>query len=322
VDSSSASANHGIGQSVLTVTLNPALDRTYAAPGFTVGAVHRVGEPTVVAGGKGINVARVIRTLGGDALTTGFLAGKAGGVLQQALDDEGISSDFVAVSGETRTCVKIVDPGAGTQTELNEAGPRISDSDRDALLAKLRALLPGCRYLVLSGSLPPGTPADFYARIIDMARDETGTQAILDASGDALVQGIAARPFLAKPNVHELADLGIDPEPLETAARRLRELRGLTMALVTAGPRGAVLSTPEDDWMAVPPAITVRSAVGSGDSLTAGFLWALAGGSPPGEALALGVGAGAANAQGIGSGFCDRASIADLAARTVVTQLR
>ena len=307
-----------MGPSILTVTVNPAIDRTYTVPGFSLNTVHRSNAAVSTIGGKGINVARVYRTLGGDARTTGFIGGSTGELIRRGLNAEGIPNDFIGIGGESRICLKIMDPLAGTQTEINETGPVVLDADCDALCERLRELLPGCAYLVLSGSLPPGAPVDLYARAIRLAQDELGIAAVLDASGAALEHGIAASPYLVKPNVFELGALGIDPEPIEVAAQQLRDRYGVAVALVTAGARGAAVSSTDTVWSAKAPEIDVKSAVGSGDALIAGFLWSLGNRADLPSALALGIGAGAANGMSYGAGFCKREEILDLASRTVV----
>lgn len=307
--------------SILTVTLNAAVDKTYTVPGFALNAVHRPARMRVTAGGKGINVARVYQTLGGRALATGFLGGSNGEYIQKQLATEGIPSAFVNVCEESRICIAVMDPIAGTQTEVNENGPHVAVSDCDALLGRLRELLPGCEAVVLSGSIPPGTPATIYRDIIRLVQEEFGVPAVLDTSGDPLVQGITAKPYLAKPNQHELIALGIEADDVETAVQALRERYGLMVALVSAGARGAFLAGPEGVWSALPPRVRLVSAVGSGDSLTAGFLWALGRGETLPEALRLGVGAGTANVLSESAGFLESTQVFNLASRTRLTRL-
>ena len=307
--------------SLLTVTLNAAVDKLYTVPGFAVDRVHRPTEMRVFAGGKGINVARVYQTLGGNVRATGFLGGINGVKIRLSLREEGIRFDSVMVSQESRLCMAIIDPIAGTQTEINEIGPQVTSVDCEALLARLRELLPGSDAVVLSGSIPPGTPSGIYGDIIRMAQAEFGVKAVLDASGEALKLGITASPFLAKPNVHELAVLEVGGEGWGGSAQALRDKYSLPLAMVTGGPRGAVVASDEGVWEAAPPAIDLVSAVGSGDSLTAAFLWALHQNWTLPDALKLGVAAGAANATTYGSGFCAREQVFELASQTPVNKL-
>ena len=307
--------------SLLTVTLNAAVDKLYTVPGFVVDRVHRPSEMRVFAGGKGINVARVYQTLGGAVRATGFLGGANGIRIRLGLREEYLRPDFISVSQESRLCMAIIDPASGTQTEINENGPEVTFEECNRLLNALRELLPGSDAVVLSGSIPPGAPPGIYRDMIRMAQDEFGVKAILDASGEPLKLGITASPFLAKPNVHELAALEVGGDGWGGSAQALRDKYSLPLAMITGGPRGAVVAADEGIWEAAPPAIDLVSAVGSGDSLTAAFLWALAQEWMLPDALKLGVAAGAANATTYGSGFCSREQIFALAEKTTVNQL-
>jgi tagatose 6-phosphate kinase len=303
------------------VTLNAAVDTTYTVPGFTLDRVNRPAAARVTAGGKGVNVARVYQTLGGRATATGFLGARNGDDIHRWLTAEGIPSGFVRVPGESRVCIAIMDPATGTQTEINEFGPTVSHADCDALMDRLRELLPGCCVVVLSGSLPPGTPTTFYRDVIRLAQDEYGVRAVLDASGEALQRGIEAGPYLVKPNIHELTALDITSHDLPEATALLRSRYGVLLAMVTAGPQGAVVCSDMGSWSATPPAVRVLSAVGSGDSLTAGFLWSLLRDDPLPQALRMGVAAGAANVMSYSAGFLDSQAVFNLAVRVTVSQV-
>lgn len=305
---------------VLTVTLNAAVDKLYTIPGFAVDQVQRPTETRVYAGGKGINVARVYHTLGGKVTATGFSGGAAGEYIRASLTEEGIDAQLAVIAQGSRTCTAILDPIGRTETVLNETGPLVTLAECDALLYRLRELLPGQDAVILSGSLPPGVPPDYYGRIIRLAQD-AGVKAVLDASGEALQFGVEASPFLVKPNVHELEALSVGGDGWGDSAQLLREKYDVTLALVTSGGRGAVLASAEGTWEAVPPTVQVVSALGSGDSLTAGFVWAWEQGWGHAEALKLGVAAGAANATVYGSGFCTRDHILEVVARTRVNKI-
>jgi 1-phosphofructokinase family hexose kinase len=318
VDSSLASANP---PGILTVTLNAAVDKTYTVPEFVLGQVHRLTEMRITAGGKGINVARVYRALGGSAIAAGFLGGAHGELILRHLRKEGIDAEFVPVAGESRACMAIVDYSSGAITELNESGPAVTKEDCDRLLGRLRELLPGRAAVILSGSIPPGTPTTIYRDIILLAQEGFGVPAVLDTSGAALTYGVQAQPFLVKPNQFELAALGIACEDWRQAPETLRQRYGVRMALVTAGAQGAVLGTEKGIWQAVAPPVHCFSTVGSGDSLTAGFLWSYLRGSPGPEALRLGVAAGAANVMTYSAGFLESQQVFHLGGRTMLTRL-
>ena len=306
---------------ILTVTLNPAVDKVYTVPGFAVDRVQRPTETRTFAGGKGVNVARVFQTLGGQVTATGFLGGRSGEYIRQSVQQEGIGAEFASIAQESRVCTVVIDPDGRTETILNETGPQITLDECDALLSRLRELLPYCNYVVLSGSAPPGVPAAIYGEIIRLAQDDFGVKAVLDVSGGALQAGVAARPFLVKPNVHELTALSVGGDGWGGSAQALREQYNLALALVTGGSRGAVLASADGIWEASPPPIEFLSAIGSGDSLTAAFLWAWERGHGQAEALKLGVAAGAANATVYGSGACTREQIFEFALRTTVNKI-
>lgn len=313
---------------ILTVTPNANLDKTYCVEDFALDRVHRPIRASTVAGGKGINVARVYQTLGGVAIATGFLGGANGRIMAKALQAEHITNECVAVRGESRVCIAIVDPIHGTQTEVNERGPEISRRNLRALERKIETLLSQHTFkcVILDGSLPPGVPASYYAELIERIKP-TGVPVVLDTSGEALRIGVQARPWLVKPNRVELeAILG---RPLRDDADMLqtgRELcnSGIPLVIMTRGSEGAYLLTPSEGWEAVPPKIDFASAVASGDSFLAAFLWQYFQGRPHSDlaqSLRLATGAGAANAAVIGAGFCTREALFALAERAVLRKL-
>lgn len=311
---------------ILTVTLNAAVDKTYRVDHFTLDRVHRTGEFRVAAGGKGINVARVYHALGGEALATGFLGGYNGRYIARAARDEGIPTRIVRTAEESRVCIAIVDPAACTQTEVNEAGPHVRPTEVTALRRLFRRLLSETpfEFVTLSGSIPPGVPDTIYAELIEIAR-RAGVRCVLDASGEPLRAGFAARPWMVKPNGYELAMLTgcsmstVDEREMLAQIRTLAGT-GPEVVAVTLGSKGClcVAEGGAAAWRAVPPHIAFVSAVGSGDSFLGAFLWALGQRWTLPEALRLAVGAGAANATVYGSGFCCAESIHALAARTCV----
>jgi tagatose 6-phosphate kinase len=308
---------------VITLTLNSAVDKTYTVENFSLDRVHRPTVEKSVAGGKGINVARVLHTLGREVLATGFVGGYNGGLIVSGLEGEGIAHDLVRTRGESRICIAIVDPVNGTQTEVNENGVEVAPEEVEALHTKLGLLLGRASHLVLCGSAPPGVPVDFYARAIQSAK-AAGVVAVLDSSGEHLRSGIAALPYMVKPNVAELsAYVGSElytVEEILQAARRLTKM-GIRLVVVSMGRAGALAMDGETAWQATPPEVDFVSAVGSGDALLAAFLDALVAGKDMPEALAAGTAAGAANAAVSGAGFCSAESIALLKPQVRLTRL-
>ena len=305
---------------LLTVTLNPALDQVYEVADFAVGKLNRPASKTVTAGGKGVNVARAYRALGGHAMATGLAGGSVGRQIVEAAANEGIPTAFVSTAAESRACIKVTDPVSGQLTELNESGPKVTPEEYESLLGRVRELLPDFDVIILSGSIPPGVPVDVYAQLIRIAQDEFGVDALLDASGNALKSGIDARPAIVKPNRHEAAELGIDPPKWQETASIIRGRYGVDIALVTAGADGAVVDSVDGTWQAVPPSVTVKSPVGSGDSLTAGFL-AVWREKDAAKALRFGVAAGAVNAESYRSGDVYVDAVRAMAERVTVSKL-
>jgi 1-phosphofructokinase family hexose kinase len=302
---------------ILTVTLNAAIDKTYRVEGFKLDRVHRPAETRIAAGGKGINVARVFQTLGGRAKATGFLGGHNGRFIAESLKQEGIEADFVRTREESRVCIAVVDPLTAAQTEVNENGPEVSGRELAALQQKFEFLVRErpWSFVSLSGSTPPGVPDSIYADFIGIAQ-RAGVRAVLDASGEPLRHGLEARPWMVKPNIHELSYLitrtpQSDAEIAEAAQEICRE--GAEIVAVTRGAAGAMFATANEAWSAIPPRMDFVSAVGSGDSFMAGFLWSLDQSTEMAEAFRIAVAAGAANAATYGAGFVDREYVMSLA---------
>ena len=308
---------------ILTVTPNTSIDRTYVIEGFGIDRIHRPIEMKFAPGGKGINVLRVFQELGGSGMATGFVGGRVGESIAEGLKREGIAHDFVRTLEESRLCIKIVDPKSGTQTEINEPGPRISGDEVGRLLQKIDKLLDGIEYIVLCGNVPPGVPVTFYGDVIRLANSK-GVKSVLDASGDHLREGIKAGPYIVKPNVAELSELAehelFTLEEISGAAKSLKQY-GVSVSAVTMGRSGAVVTDGVRTWQAVPPEITFASAVGSGDSFIAAFLHSLETGGSLADALVMGTAAGAANAMTYGAGFCSKRSIMEVVQGVTLSEI-
>jgi len=258
--------------------------------------VNRAIETRQYASGKPINVARVLHTLGRRPLASGFIGGETGKFIRRDLDEIGLAHDFVEVASATRMCVTMVDRSAGTATELIEESAGVRSGDCDLLLAKLRSLMGKCEGLVLSGKLAPGVPEDFYARCIAEA---AGKLVILDATGVALRQALAAGPTIVKPNQKELAEtvgMTIDSDAsLKDAIGKLIAA-GPKWVVVTAGAGKTVVSDGKKFWRLATPSVRVISPIGSGDSFAAGLAAAVSTGQEVPQACRLAVACGAANA--------------------------
>lgn len=308
----------------LVIGPNLSIDQTVAVPRLRIGVIHRVPTVRKLAGGKGANVARALRILGEDPLLLGFAGGPAGEQLAAYLRADGIAHRLVPTQGETRVCFSIADDSTGEQTEFYEGGAPVTDAEIAALLAATETAVRGHRWVALTGSLPRGAPPTLYAQLIASVRRH-GACVLLDAKGAALAAGIAAAPDLLKVNRAELAEYSARSldTPAQVADAALAALGGHATAgaLITLGAAGAVVVHAESRWLIVPPAILARSPVGSGDSVAAGVLAALARGEDMVAAARLGVAAGAANAQHLGGARFTRAEVEALLPGCTVTAL-
>ncbi|WP_088281226.1 1-phosphofructokinase [Kineosporia sp. A_224] len=277
---------------ILTITLNPSVDRTIVVDELRRGAVHRATSGRVDPGGKGINVARALSAHGIKTTAVVALGGAEGHHLAAMLEVAGIEVVGVPISGSTRSNVTVVEPD-GTTTKLNEPGAALTEAETSAVLGVVAGQAAGAEWVVLSGRLPPGADVDLYARIVHLA-DRAGALAVLDTSGPALAAGIAAGPALVKPNAEELEELV--GRPLETVGDVVKACRdvldaGAGQVLASLGADGAILVGPEGVLHARGPHVHPLSSVGAGDALLAGFL---AGGGRGREALAAAVAWGTA----------------------------
>lgn len=282
---------------ITTVTLNAAIDKTYYVDDFRLGQVSRAAKMFSFPGGKGVNVARVAHLLDGPVTATGFVGGHNGRFIEEQLTRQGIPNDFVAVEGESRLCLNIVD-AAGQSTELLEPGPDINAAHAEAMKRKLRSLAERSRIVTLSGSLPKGLPASYYAELVAVVH-EAGALAFLDASGDALVQGLAAKPFLIKPNEQEVEKLlGKKLERESDLYGSIHQLMrdGIRCMVVSLGAEGSVAGCDGQLYRIRAPRIEAVNTVGCGDSFVAGMAVAVHRGDSIVQALKLATASGTANA--------------------------
>jgi 1-phosphofructokinase len=296
---------------IATVTLNPAIDKSVTVRGFEIGKTNRGEVGRVDAGGKGINVARALKRLGAKVRALGLVAGSNGRFILDALNAEEIPADFVHVPGETRVNLKIHDPEKGTETELNEPGFRVTAEHLGELRRKIEAHAPECQVMVFSGSLPPDAPVAIFADLIRIAKAH-GAKCFLDTAGPALRHGLAAGPFLIKPNRAEVEDL------LQSTFRTRRELveaarslirMGSEQVLISLGAEGAVGVAGKDALFAAPPAVQVRSSVGAGDMMVAAMARAAVEGLPFRPAFRMAVAASAAAVALEGTQMADLAAV-------------
>lgn len=283
---------------ICTVTLNPALDKTVEIPSLTVDAVNRITSMRTDPGGKGINVSKVIQKLGGASVAAGILGGDTGRAILSALTEMGLTTLFHFVEGETRTNMKIIDPDNHTNTDINEPGVTVSEEILEKLLEELLAKVTKEDIVVISGSMPKGSPKDTYYTWTKAFR-EKGAKVILDADGDLLKAGLKASPYLIKPNNHELGALTgralETPEEIaETAAELMKEY-GIGKVVVSMGGDGAVYVTKDKTIYAEGLKVPVGSTVGAGDSVVAALAVSEEEGKTLEETVRLSTAVGAAN---------------------------
>lgn len=308
---------------VLTVTLNAAKDSIYVVDGYRLGAQHRSRREVEVPGGKGNNVAKVVRALGGEVIATGFLAGTVGEFVERGLAERGIETSFARAAGESRTCFSVLDERTHQLTEIYPPrGARIEPAHLGAFGRRFRLLAAAVGWIVCAGSIPLGVPTGFYADLVRWGR-EAGANVVVDSGPAELAIALEAGPWLAKCNAAEASALVgreiVDLDSALAAADTMR-VRGAERVCITRGPDPAVLVCAQGAWIGSPPRITPLSAVGSGDALTGGLVLGLARGDEPGEALRLGLAAAAANALTLGAGELDPEVVPGLARRAGIVQ--
>ncbi len=288
---------------IITVTLNPAIDKTVEVPDFSLGALNRTVSSRTDIGGKGINVAKVVRALGYECVAMGILFGQTGRFVGKALEKLGITCDFVYASGETRTNIKINDPVSHTTTELNEPGPQVAHEVFLELRNRITERLTPGDILVFSGSVPPGTDRDIYRDWIGYF-NERGAYTILDADGDLFRFGMEAGPAAVKPNLYELGNYF--GRPLDTTSEiytKGRELFrfGTQRILVSMGDKGAVMIDRQTGLFLPAMPIHVSGTVGAGDAMVAALAVSKERGDTPEAAMRLAVACAAASVMKAGT---------------------
>lgn len=283
---------------ITTITLNVSVDKAYHI-NETVesGKVIRVSTCNMTAGGKGLNVSRVIKMCGEDILATGFVGGHTGALAEQLLQNDEIKSKFVHTKGETRNCINILDQN-NISTEFLEPGAPVSKDEKDLFIKQFDEILDNTNVVAISGSAPQGLDKDIYKVLIDMAKKK-GKKVILDTSGDLLREGIKACPTMIKPNSEEMESLlkiSINNrDEIIKSAIKLHQ-SGIEVVVVSLGGEGALLVSKDGIYQGKPPKIQVVNTVGCGDSMVAAFAVGFERGYSPLESLKYAVSVSAANA--------------------------
>ena len=296
---------------IATITLNPSLDEHITVDGLVMEETNRWVRRHRYAGGKGIDVSRAVYEMGGITVAYGFIGGLNGRALEILLDEEGVLFSFTPIQRETRANFIITDAKTGQQTRIGAPGPRISKKELERFLSKMRKIRPHPDLLVVGGSVPPGVPVNIYYDIIMEAR-ERGVRTILDAEGQWLAEGLKAKPYLIKPNVHEAEmllgrELTTEEAIIEAALDLVKV--GIEVVVISRGKEGIIAATKEGIFKAVPPPVKVRSKVGAGDCTVAGLALKLAYGEPLLEACRLAVAMGTACVLTTGTELCHKADV-------------
>ena len=312
---------------IVTVTLNAALDRSLTVPTLQLGQRHRASDVLTLAGGKGINVARALKRLEVPVIATGLAGGRTGTRIVEELTAEAILNDFVRIRDESRTSTLVVDPTSGTQTEINEWGPKVTEAELGILMDKLRYLSRGADAIVFAGSLPRGVSETFYAEAArELAR--RNVRIVLDTEGEPLRLGVDAEPWVVAPNQHEAEQLVgqelNDEEDFVMAIDAIAEL-GARNVLVTveSGCFGLVREDRQvKRYRAVVPRLEPVSDVGAGDAFLAQWLSSVLDGTSAEEAIRLAVATGAASVLDVGAGRFEPAEARRLAGAVEVHELQ
>jgi 1-phosphofructokinase/tagatose 6-phosphate kinase len=295
---------------IITVTLNAAIDKSLSVPNFRLGRRHRTVEQRTMAGGKGVNIARTLKSLGQPVIATGLAGGATGTHIVEQLTDESILNDFVRIREESRTNTSVLDPTNGEQTEINERGPAVTEREVELFRDKLLYLARGAAIIVLAGSLPRGVEADLYATLIrDLQKLDVLT--VIDTDGEPLRHAVRAEPDVVSPNVLEAEELVghefNDEEDRSIAVREITQL-GARQAIMTLTDgciaQMTVDGAPRMHRVHIEPREPV-AAIGSGDAFIAGYVAARYGGSSPEDCLRFGVACGAESTSRLGAGMVD-----------------
>jgi 1-phosphofructokinase family hexose kinase len=309
---------------ILCVNLNAAIDKTIVVNAFELGEIHRPEAVKSLAGGKGCNVARALQQLGEKPVVMGWVGGTAGQFIENGLRDEGIATEFVYTEFESRTCTSILDSQNQVMTEIYEKGDPVPTAKVDEMVWRFGEIVGGYTAVTLSGSIPPGAPTDIYAQLIRIAH-QAGVPILLDSSKEALLQGVAAKPFLIKPNETEVAILAerqpISKAEFATAAAEI-SARYETIVVLSLGKDGAIAAQGDDVIHVQNPPIAAKSAVGSGDCMMAGLAYGFSQGFDLIKAVKYGVAAGTANTLVIGAGQFRMADFEDIYAHITINPLR
>ena len=289
---------------ILTVSCNPAIDKTYNTSNVMIGQINRMRDLVSIPGGKAVNVTKVLRQFDAHVTATEFVGGYTGDFIEEELRNMGVNTSFTTIRGLTRSNMNIIGDD-GYVTEILEPGPKILSFEREDFMDRFRELVKISEYVVLSGSLTEGLPEDFYAKLIKICNDH-GAKAFLDASGEPLKRGIEAVPYCIKPNRRELEyavgkKLSTEAEIIQAAYEYIKA--GVVKVVVSMGDKGLLQITKTKVIKAVPPRIKKVNTVGCGDCVVAAMILGMIQGLNDEDTMKFAAGVSAANATTLESGM-------------------
>jgi 6-phosphofructokinase 2 len=306
---------------IYTVTLNPSLDRTIEVEELIYDDANKIIEEKKAAGGKGIDVSRVIKELGGESVALGFAGGYNGLEIEGRLVNEGVICDFTKVSDETRTNIVFYQRKKKIQSLLSTSGPKLMSAEVASFFNKIKEIPKGS-FCVLSGNVPESLSSNFYAQLITTLK-EKGIQVALDSDGDVLKRGVDVGPYLIKPNIHEFGRLvENNVSEVEEAVEYAKALQNtVEYVVVSMGARGAVGISRYGSYLVAPPKVKVRSSLGAGDSLVGGLVYVMSRGGSFEEALKQGVACGTASTLKSGNSLCTMEDVTQIKKEVIVKKI-
>lgn len=308
---------------ILTVTMNPAVDKIYFLDDFKLGNVHRASNFIASAGGKGLNVARVAKLIGEEVAVTGFLGGGNGQFLRRKIKELGLIDRFVEIDDETRICINITDNKNSTTSEVLEPGPNITPEQSEKFLESFRDMIADVDIVTLCGSLPKGMDKEFYGKLINIC-NEQGKKVLLDTSGDAFKHGALALPYMVKPNEDEIRtvyDGDVDTEEDIIEAIKWFKSEGIEFPVVSLGKDGSIAGYGDDIYKITFPPVKTVNTVGSGDSFIAGFATGLSRDLSFEDVLKLATACGSANTQYEQTGFVEQRTVDEFFNKVTVKKI-
>ncbi|AQP53404.1 tagatose-6-phosphate kinase [Vagococcus penaei] len=311
---------------IVTVTMNPSVDIAYTLPHLNLDQVNRCNQVSKTAGGKGLNVTRVIHQMNQDVVSTGLLGGALGDFIRESLTKDGIKHNFSDIDGQTRNCLAILHDN-GAQTEILEAGPTITAAELKRFEQVMANLLPESDVMTLSGSLPKGIPTNYYVRLLELMSKDS-IKVVLDTSGQSLIEVLqsSVKPYAIKPNLDELSDLTNQILTAdETALKQALTadiFEGIPLIVVSLGSDGAFVKYTDRFYRVTIPKITVVNPVGSGDSTVAGIAIGLQKKESIEKVIKRAMALGMSNATHQATGYIDQDSYQEFEKQILVQEIK